>query len=75
MADSFGTKDTLEAGGKTLTFYNLKKLAENHPSVTSLPFSLRVLAENLLRHEDGRVVSKEDIEAIANWDPKAKPTQ
>ncbi|MEL6545488.1 MAG: aconitate hydratase AcnA, partial [Myxococcota bacterium] len=36
---------------------------------------LRVLAENLLRHEDGRVVSKEDIEAIANWDPKAKPTQ
>ncbi len=75
MADSFGTKDTLKAGGETLTFFSLKKLAETFPSVKTLPYSLRVLAENLLRHEDGRVVSKGDIEAIANWDAKAKPSQ
>ncbi|MEL6339878.1 MAG: aconitate hydratase, partial [Myxococcota bacterium] len=75
MADSFSTRDTLRVGDQSLSFYNLSKLAESHPGVKRLPFSLRVLAENLLRHEDGRVVTREDIEAIANWDAKAKPSQ
>ncbi|MEO1483185.1 MAG: aconitate hydratase AcnA [Myxococcota bacterium] len=75
MTNSFGTRDTLNVAGQSLTFYNLKTLSETHPSVMKLPFSLRVLVENLLRHEDGRVVTQAEIEAIANWDPKAKPTE
>ncbi|MEM6730866.1 MAG: aconitase family protein, partial [Myxococcota bacterium] len=75
MADSFGTQDTLDVAGKQLTFFNLKTLAKTYPSVNTLPFSLRVLAENLLRHEDGRIVTREDIEAIATWDARANPSQ
>src|SRR6185436_9345027 len=44
-------------------------------NVGLLPLSLRVLLENLLRHEDGRVVKREHIDALLNWDPKAAPSQ
>jgi aconitate hydratase len=73
MSDSFQTKTTLSAGGATVTVYSLATLANAHPEVKTLPYSLKVLLENLLRCEDGRVVRKEDVLALAKWDPKARP--
>ncbi len=73
MSDSFKTKATLSAGGATVSYYSIETLAKEHPEVRTLPYSLKVLLENLLRHEDGRVVKKEDVLALAKWDPKAEP--
>lgn len=67
--DSFQTRDTLNVGGKSYTYFDLSKLAAKHPQVSKLPFSLRVLLENLLRHEDGRVATSEDVLAVVNWEP------
>ncbi|MBX5482815.1 MAG: aconitate hydratase, partial [Myxococcaceae bacterium] len=71
--DSFGIKGKLTVGKTDWTVFNIGALAKKRPEVNRLPFSLRVLLENLLRHEDGRVVTKEHIEAILNWDPKKAP--
>ncbi|HVO51797.1 MAG TPA: aconitate hydratase [Thermoanaerobaculia bacterium] len=68
MQDSFKTRASLKAGSATYHFYSLKTLEKKFPKVKKLPFSLRILLENLLRHEDGRTVTKEDIEALANRD-------
>src|SRR5687767_6663763 len=73
MADSYGTKGALDVGGTSYTLYRLASLPKE--KVERLPFSLRVLLENLLRHEDGRVVKKEHVEAVLGWDPKANPDQ
>ncbi|HPA50722.1 MAG TPA: aconitate hydratase AcnA [Thermoanaerobaculia bacterium] len=73
MSDSFKTKTTLTAGGATVSYYSIETLAKEHPEVRTLPYSLKVLLENLLRHEDGRVVKREDVLALAKWDPKAEP--
>ena len=73
MSDSFKTKTTLSAGGATVSCYSIETLAKEHPEVRTLPYSLKVLLENLLRHEDGRVVKKEDVLALAKWDPRAEP--
>ena len=73
MQDSFKTRASLKAGSATYNYYSLKTLEKKFPKVKKLPFSLRILLENLLRHEDGRTVTKEDIEALANRDVK-KPT-
>lgn len=74
--DSFKTRSELRVGTQTFTYYSLEKLekATGKP-VRTLPFSLRVLLENLLRLEDGSTVRKSDIEAIVNWDPKSEPDQ
>ena len=71
--DSFKTRGSLQAGGKTYEVFSLDVLAKSHPAVRQLPFSLRVLLENLLRHEDGRVVKREHIEKMLAWNPKAAP--
>ncbi len=71
--DSFKTRGSLQAGGKTYEVFSLDVLARSHPAVRQLPFSLRVLLENLLRHEDGRVVKREHIEKMLAWNPKAAP--
>ncbi|MBU8894412.1 aconitate hydratase AcnA [Corallococcus sp. H22C18031201] len=73
MTDSFGTKAQLKVGAATYDFFSLAKLAKANPSVNRLPFSLKVLLENLLRNEDGRVVKREHIEKMLAWDPKAQP--
>jgi aconitate hydratase len=73
MSDSFKTKTTLSAGGATVSYFSIETLAKEHPEVRTLPYSLKVLLENLLRHEDGRVVKREDVLALARWDPKAEP--
>ena len=66
--DSFRALDTLSVGGKTYRFASLKKAAAGGlGDITRLPLSLKVLLENLLRHEDGHIVTKADITAMATW--------
>ncbi len=72
MTDSFGARSTLAVGGDDLTIYRLDAVSDGH--VDRLPYSLKILMENLLRHEDGRDVTRDDILALANWDPKATPS-
>jgi aconitate hydratase len=70
--NSFGTRDILQVDGKSYEIFRLSALEKKgvgHPS--KLPFSLRVLLENLLRQEDGRFVHPADIEALAGWVPNA----
>jgi aconitate hydratase len=65
--NSFGSKNTLEVGGKSLTYYSLKADGLRDFGVERLPYSIKVLLENLLRHEDGVKVRAGDIEALAKW--------
>ncbi len=66
--DSFKSKKTLKVGSKTYTYFSLKAAEKNGlAGISKLPYSLKVLLENLLRYEDGRSVTKADIEGIANW--------
>jgi len=69
--DSFKSKSTLKSGSKTVNIFRLQAVADGGVNLKRLPFSLRILLENLLRHEDGRTVTAEDIKFLANWDPKA----
>jgi aconitate hydratase len=67
-SDSLGTRSTMDVGGKTYAYYSLKKAAETIGDVSRLPFSMKVLLENLLRFEDnGFTVGREHIKAIADW--------
>ncbi len=75
MPNAFGTQADLAVGARTYRIHRLDLLAKGRPGVARLPYSLKVLLENLLRHEDGRVVRKEDVEAVCAWDPKAEPSQ
>ena len=66
--DSFKSRKKLVVGAKTYHYFSLKAAEKNGlPGVSRLPYSLKVLLENLLRHEDGRTVTKENIEAFAGW--------
>jgi len=67
--DSFGAKDTLEVNGTKYAYYRLDKVAGQE----RLPYSLKVLLENLLRTEDGANITHDDIAFLGNWDPKAEP--
>jgi len=71
MTDSFGARSTLNVGGNDYEIFSLDAVTDGH--VDRLPYSLKILLENLLRFEDGRDVTREDILALANWDPKAAP--
>ena len=67
--NSFGTLDTLQVDGKSYEIFRLSALEKKGVGhVSKLPFSLRVLLENLLRQEDGRFVHPGDIEALAGWE-------
>ena len=72
MQDSFSVRRTLSVNNKNYTYLSLPALSEGM-DVSRLPFSLKILLENLLRHEDGVDITRSDIEALANWDAKAKP--
>ena len=66
--DSLGTRSTLTVGGKDYAYYSLKKAAEKVGDISRLPFSMKVLLENMLRFEDGGfTVSTDDVQAIADW--------
>src|SRR5258708_23974757 len=73
MPNSFKALATLQAGGQTVSCYRVGVLREHGLDVAGLPFSLKVLLENLLRHEDGVTVTAEDIKALANWNPRSEP--
>jgi len=68
--DTFKTRATLTVGGETIHYYSLPALAAAFPGVARLPYSLKILLENLLRREDNAFVKTEDIRALAGWDPK-----
>jgi aconitate hydratase len=72
MNDSFGARGSLRAGGRNYEIYRLDALQREGIDVSRLPYSLRILLENLLRREDGVTVTREDILALARWNP-AKP--
>ena len=71
MNNSFSAKGSLDVAGKTYEIYRLDAL----PGSARLPFSLKILLENLLRHEDGSTVTADDIQALAEWDPQAEPSR
>ncbi len=70
--NSFGSKSTLTSNGKSYEIYRLKALEQKGVSLERLPYSLRILLENLLRQEDGKSVTAADIEFLAKWQPKAE---
>jgi aconitate hydratase len=71
--DSFGTRKVLPVAGQQYDIFRLDRLeAAGFPNVSHFPVSMKVLLENLLRQEDNHHVNKADIEALANWNPKAK---
>ncbi|MDX6673873.1 MAG: aconitate hydratase [Solirubrobacteraceae bacterium] len=72
--NSFDARATLTAGGRDVEIYRLDALQSKF-DVARLPFSLKVLLENLLRNEDGVAVSADDIEALASWDHTAEPSR
>jgi aconitate hydratase len=66
--DSFKSRKTLKVGSKTYTYFNLKAAEKNGlTGVSALPYSMKVLLENLLRHEDGRTVTVKDIQGFVAW--------
>ncbi|WP_210400723.1 aconitate hydratase [Corynebacterium sp. HMSC076D02] len=67
--NSFGAKKTLDVNGKSYDYFDINAVA----GLEKLPYSLKVLAENQLRYEDGKNVTKDHINALANWDPSAEP--
>ena len=74
--DTLGTRDTLTAGGKTVSYYSIAKAAAKLGDVSRLPFSMKVLLENLLRFEDGGfTVSTDDIQALVDWQKDPKSTR
>jgi aconitate hydratase len=71
-ANSFGTRTALPIAGRTVQMFSLPALAAaGFPEIARLPYSLKILLENLLRNEDGRFVKAADIEALAKWDVKS----
>jgi len=71
VSNSFDAKNTLQVGDKQYGYYQLTAAGD----VERLPFSMKILLENLLRREDGEVVCRSDVEAIVNWDAKAEPSK
>ncbi len=71
MSNSFNARATLDVAGREYEIYRTDAIE----SRVRLPFSIRILLENLLRHEDGLTVTRKDIQALANWDPAAEPNQ
>ena len=72
MTDSFKAHSNLSVNGRPYTMWSLAALPAD--KVARLPYSLKVLLENLLRFEDGINVTRADIEALLDWDPKAAPS-
>ena len=73
MTDTFSARSTLYVDGMEYEIFRLDRLAERF-DLARLPFSLKILLENLLRHEDGVAVTAADIEALAGWDAAAEPS-
>jgi aconitate hydratase A / 2-methylisocitrate dehydratase len=70
--NTFDTRTSLDVGGDTVHFYSLPALQKRYPAIDRLPYSLKILLENLLRREDARFVDADDIRALATWDVASK---
>ncbi len=75
MANSFQSQATLRAEDRDYVYHRLRSVEQAIPAAARLPFSLKILLENLLRTEDGVAVRREDIEALARWEPAAEPNR
>ncbi len=73
--NTFGSQSELKAGGMSYEIFRLSALEKGGLPLSRLPYSLRILLENLLRYEDGKSVTAEDIEFLAKWDPRAEPSR
>ena len=73
--NSFGSQSELKSGNRAYEIFRLDALAAKGVKLGRLPYSLRILLENLLRCEDGKSVTADDITFLANWDPKATPSR
>jgi len=73
--NSFSSKAVLTSGNRSYTIYRLPALTDRGFNLARLPFSLKILLENLLRREDAKNVTAADIEFLANWDAKAEPSR
>ena len=73
--DTLGTRTALECGGQTVQYYSLQKAGEKLGDVSRLPFSMKVLLENMLRFEDGKTVTIEDVQAIVDWQKERRITR
>jgi aconitate hydratase len=73
--DSFGSFSQLKSGNRTYNYYRFSALEKSGVTLSRLPYSLRILLENLLRHEDGKSVTADDVAFLAKWDPKAEPSR
>src|SRR5579863_2200843 len=71
--NSFGARTELEVGGRTYEIFRIDALQASY-DVARLPFSLKILLENLLRNEDGEAIRAADIEALAKWNANAEPS-
>src|SRR5215470_11276724 len=71
--NSFGAESTLQVGSESFTIYKLAAVEKGCAAAARLPYSLKILLENLLRTEDGLAVRADDINALANWQAKAEP--
>jgi aconitate hydratase len=71
--DTFGARSTLTVGGESHEVFRLDALQDRY-DVARLPYTLRILLENVLRREDGETVSATDVEAVARWNASAEPS-
>src|SRR5690554_7052300 len=72
--DSFACQKTLKVGNKEYQYFSLPELAKQIGDINALPFTLKVLLENLLRHENGSTVTKADVQALVDWNKTRKST-
>jgi aconitate hydratase len=75
MTNTFGARSTLKSGGRMFEIFRLDALSRAGVDIQRLPYSLRILLEDLLRTEDGVSVTREDIEALASWSPRTPPSR
>src|SRR5438105_15825095 len=75
MTNHFGSAGTLQVGDKSYTIFRLAAVAKTIPAAARLPFSLKVLLENLLRTQNDVTVRPQDVEALARWPPQASPNR
>jgi aconitate hydratase len=73
--DTFGSRATLQAGGRTFEIFRLDALEKAGLDISRLPFSLKILLENMLRHEHMLADPQRDVEALARWEPGAMPSR
>jgi aconitate hydratase len=75
MADQFGSQDTLQVGDRSYEIFRLDALEREGFDIARLPYSLRILLENILRHQEASPDAAGDVEALAKWDPQAAPSR